>query len=250
MPEDPTDAAVTPLADIFREAHRAEGRDNAPSAESVDYRDFMPERRKAGRLPLGDVARPNRQAFELQAEDTEILDSLGDAGLHNGSLPQLRVTKESPEHRFLVYLFAQGKGLKDVFVDCGGEWDTTLGKPVSGTGKWSYPYLCQLRRQPWFQAHIIRVLEEAGKDRLTAVLETEIMPSLDVIREIRDDPEEKGTVRLAAANFFFDRLLGKPTQHVKTEQVRTTSDFEADRDALQKQLAELNDQIANLNAAQ
>ena len=173
----------------------------------------------------------------------------GPRDLHNAPPPNFHIQKETPEHRFLLYLFAQGNSTKEVFLQLGGEYDPITNLPKSGTGRYSYHWLCQIRRQAWFRDQLTAFLHETGKDLVQAKLQTEVIPSLEVVISVRDDQNAPSATRLAAANSLIDRFLGKPTQHVKTEQVATVNKYEEDAASLQRQLAQVEEEMKSINAA-
>lgn len=171
-----------------------------------------------------------------------------DVDLHNPSMPNFEIQKETPEHRFLLYLFAQGNSTIEVFQHMGGQL-TPNGKPIPGTGRWSYHWLCQIRRQSWFRNQLTAFLHEMGKDLVQAKLQTELLPSLEVVVEIRDDPDAPSATRLNAANSLIDRFLGKPTQRVVTESPKDLSTYETDVSVLQKQIEQVETEMKAFNAA-
>lgn len=175
----------------------------------------------------------------------------GDRDLYGAkdSPPNFIIKKESPEHRFLLYLFAQGNSATDVFIQLGGKLDPATKAPLPGTGKFSYHWLCQIRRQAWFREQLTQFLHETGKDLVQAKLQTEVIPSLDVVLSVRDDINAPANVRLTAANSLIDRFLGKPTQVVQQIESKSIAKFETDADLLDKQIAQVEEEMRSLNAA-
>lgn len=161
----------------------------------------------------------------------------------------VRLKKESARHRVLVYLFAQGGTIRSVFESLGGEWDEKNKRPISGTGEYSYQQLVNIRKQPWFQAELLKVMEENGSPLVEARLQLEMMASLETIIEIRDNQNEKGSTRLAAATSLLDRHLGKPAQVVRSEVTTTTASHEQEANELREELQRLKQEAAHLNAA-
>lgn len=187
------------------------------------------------------VTKPNRirgsHEFTPEPGDKFLLDNAIDIPLHGARPPEIRVMQEKPEHRLVVMMVAQGMSLKEVFLQLGGVWKD--GQPVSGTGKYGYQYLCQLRRQPWFQANVVKYIEDQGKDRIAAVLEAEAQPALEELIRIAHDPNERGSVRLNACNSLLDRHLGKPTQKIEQETKHTIESFERDAEKVQEEIEKL-----------
>lgn len=173
----------------------------------------------------------------------------GERDLHGAKAPNFVIGHETPEHRFLLYLFAQGNSSKEVFVALGGQIDPVTKQPVPGTGRYSYHWVCQIRRQAWFREQLTQFLHETGKDLVQAKLQTEVIPSLDVVLAIRDDTDAPSNVRLTAANSLIDRFLGKPTQVVQQIAPSSVAKFESDADLLEKQIAQVEEEMKSLNAA-
>jgi len=200
------------------------------------------------------VSDPTREKisseFEVNETDQCILESMADNGLHNAALPEHRIQQEKTDHRFLVYLFAQGKGVKDVFLAMGGKWDDIKGRPCNTKehgGKYSYGHLTQIRRQPWFQKQVIEIMASEGMDVVAATFANEFENSVATIIEVRDDANEKGNTRLAAASTLLDRFLGKPTQHIKKEvTTKSIGEMAADREQLEKDILTVEAEIITL----
>lgn len=178
-----------------------------------------------------------------------VLDSMGDDAPHNPRPPAVPIMKERTEHTFLAYKFAQGLGVKQVFLDLGGQWNNELNTPVSGTGNFCYQTLLNLRQQPWFLARIHKILQDNGADHVQSALLAELPTAIDVARDVMNNPEEKGTTRLSAAAWFFDRALGKAQQKISIENTKSVDDFEQDAEALQRELSTIEMEITSLNAA-
>lgn len=160
----------------------------------------------------------------------------------------VRIDKESTRHRVLLYLFAQGGTVRSVYESLGGQFDEDR-KPVSGTGEYTYSYLCQIRKQPWFQQNLLELLDHEKGDMIAARLKLEAMASVETLIELRDNAKEKGAVRASAANSLLDRHLGKATQTVRTEATVTTASYENERIVLENRLAQIRQEQSNLNAA-
>lgn len=108
---------------------------------------------------------------------------------------------DDPKYRLMEHMAACGKTRRDIA--------DTLGM--------SYSWVCQVFKQRWFKDNVIAVLKDNGRDHVQAFLKAECMPSLEVVRDIRDNESEKGATRLAAANTILDRLLGKPTNKIEVD---------------------------------
>lgn len=223
---DTDDWEITPLSDVLTDfAERAPGRPT--KGNEVDHG-------------------VNTSAIEANAELVEegMTPLFGQDG--GGGV---RIQKENTRHRVLVFLFSQGGTVRDVFEQLGGKWDELNKKPISGTGEYSYQQLLNIRKQGWFQAEVIKVMSEAGNSLVEAKLALEMMASLQTLVELRDNVNEKGSVRLSAANSLLDRHLGKPSQVVKIEAPASTASHEQEANELRDQLARLKQEAADLNPA-
>jgi len=197
--------------------------------------DYIKGRR--GKLPSGAVAKFNKQKFVPTGEQ-----AAPDA-LHNAKQPNLTIISEKPEHRLIMYLKAQGMTNKEIFIHLGGDYNN--GQPITGNGTYSYPYLGQIIRQPWFQTGVVRLLNEAGKDVIEAKLEAECLPSLETAIAIRDSAEVPATVRLAAAKDIMDRFRGKAVTHIKSEAKVTYASAEQEAKALKDEIERLEKDTAS-----
>lgn len=224
----------------------AEGDWSEPVSLSEVLLDF--EKPTSGRPRLG-----QEKEHPLDAGFLEANEALAKAGLRplEGATERggVRLQKESVRHRTLVYLFAQGGTVRNVFEQLGGEWDEENKKPKSGTGEYSYQQLLNIRRQPWFQNELLAVIAESGSPLIEARLKLEQMASLETLIEIRDNKNEKGATRANCANSILDRFLGKPAQVVRTEQGGTVETHEAEAGELLDRLKKLEQEAHNLNPA-
>jgi hypothetical protein len=202
--------------------------------------------KKRGRPSEGKGFGAPSNTFNPEEHNNDVLNGLD---LHNPATPQFHILREKPEHRFLIYLFAQGNSTKDIFLQLGGEWDAELNKPIPGTGQYTYPWLTQIRKQAWFREQLTNFLHAAGKDLIAAKLETEVSPSLEVVISIRDDITLPASVRLRAADSLIDRHLGKPIQHIKSELVKTVDSFEKSAETLQAELDQIDAELKAHNAS-
>lgn len=151
-------------------------------------------------------------------------------GLHNAEngLPHEVILSEKPEHRLILYLKLNGHSTKEI------------SKLTGYTTVW----VRQVVRQPWFRQKFVEEAKSAGLDSVTKFLESEVLESLEVIREIRDSGGEKGSTRLAAANALLDRHLGKPMQKVITDNThRNVEDVTTEASAIDIELAQLEDAL-------
>lgn len=157
-------------------------------------------------------------------------------------------TKENINHRLAAMVFAQGATVKDCFIQLGGEFDD-FGKPIPNTGLYTLQYLSTLRRAEWFQKIILEIIDQKSGDIIANRLKLEVLPSIETLIEVRDNAEEKGATRAAAANSLLDRYLGKPIQATKDVTPKETKDYEAERDKIEAEMERLRNELKNLNAA-
>ena len=202
---------------------------------------------RRGRLSDGPTAAPNRQAFvetEQNMAPQRLAQELGES-LHNQKKPNLEIISEKPEHRFIAYLRAQGKSVMEIFMHFGGKVDAQR-KPMSGTGEYSYVWLTQICRQPWFQARVVSIMQDAGLNIVQKTLEMEVLPSIHKLVELRDGEKVPPAVAKSAADSLLDRFLGKPTQKIETEQTIKHGRLEDDAVKIQSELEAVEAQIKAL----
>lgn len=216
------------------------------------YAEYLPVKDKPRRGPGS--ADPNRvknsNEYDPERHESAFADAEA-AGklLHNVTRPPVVIQQERPEHRFLVFLYAQGMSTKDIFVQLGGVWDDTKNLPVSGTGQYSYQHLHTIRRQAWFQTKLVEYMEQCGKDVIRAKFEAELMPSIEKVIEIRDDPNAPRALNLKAAESLIDRFLGKPVQHVAPVPVSSVDRYEKEVADLVKETEAIEIELKHLNPA-
>lgn len=162
--------------------------------------------------------------------------------LHGQKPPPVALQKESPAHRVVVLLVARGMRMKEVFEHLGGKWEN--GKPVSGTGMFSYQHLLTISKQPWFKKEVVDILEESGMDKVKAMLEAETIPSIERLIDLRDNAESE-SVRLSATNSLIDRIRGKATQHVESTTTHKYEKTPSEAEKLDKEIAKIE---AKLNS--
>ena len=166
----------------------------------------------------------NKQLFENNplAHDPIVREYMeGGNALAGDMAPNLAIKHERPEHRLILYFKAQGKSNKEI-------------AQLTGYG---YQWVCQIVRQPWFRKAFVDMCEELNRDDVEQFLKGTTLDSLQVLQEIRDDPEAKDASRVAAANALLDRALGKPTQHIKTERIGSADNAQAEMSEVDRELA-------------
>ena len=112
---------------------------------------------------------------------------------------------EKVEHRLILLLKLRGASNREIAMESG----------------YTETWISQILRQPWALATMAKLSTETGIDTIKGLLESEAVPSLMKLVEIRDDPETPATVVRSACDSILDRHLGKPTQHVDVVSVNT-----------------------------
>ena len=70
-------------------------------------------------------------------------------------------------------------------------------------------------RQPHARARMIAEAKKDVVEEMRAFLDSEVMPTLRVIKDIRDNPNTKPEAALTASNMLLDRRFGRPTQPIE-----------------------------------
>lgn len=201
---------------------------------SSDLKSPVPQVADAANIPL---ARYERQAYDYTAseqngDETEQAYLGSKLALHNDRMPHMVLQKESPQHRIILYLKAQGK---------------TNAEIAQATG-YTAVWVSQICRQPFFRKQLVEMCNELGTRAVEAVLKGEMLNCVQTLIEVRDDPNQKGPTRVAAVNSLMDRYYGKPVQRVETENVtQKLDDVKAESARLDQELAELEAQLPSLN---
>ena len=231
---------------------RAHGKDSAESLREkyAEYLPVKPDNQYRGRGRKKLDREKTNQEFDPERDESAYTKA-EEAGrlLHGCTRPPLVIQQERPEHRFLVFLYAQGMSTKDIFIQLGGEWDSTRNLPVSGTGQYSYQHLHTIRRQAWFQTKLVEYMEQCGKDVIRAKFEAELMPSIEKVIEIRDNVDAPVALQLRAAESIIDRFLGKPVQQVQAVPVASVEKYEKEAADLVRETEAIEAELKNLNPA-
>jgi hypothetical protein len=244
------------LPDVLEHAHGGSDKDlREKYAEYLPNKEYHPKaKNRTGRHGPG-TADPNRpkQPSEYNPErDAAAFDQMDadGTGLHNNRRPPYIIQSERPEHRFLVFLYAQGLSTKEIYLQLGGQWDSERNLPISSPdARYSYQHLHTIRRQAWFQTKLVEYMEKCGEDVVRAKLKAELMPSIDKVIAIRDDVDAPKQLQLKAAESLIDRFLGKAVQQVVTVAPATVAKYAKDAADLQSELDAVESELKNLNPA-
>lgn len=147
--------------------------------------------------------------------------------LHNSSVGAATIVREKAIHRSMIYLHAAGASLRDIADQTG----------------FSYAAVRTILSQPWARERLVQILKETGRDRVKHFLTHEVAPSLEILKEIRDDRNAKEAARIAAANSILDRALGKAT--VIIESTNTTRNVPVEAARIDAELASVRKQLAD-----
>lgn len=147
----------------------------------------------------------NEEHFAAVEED---LASEPGKDFFNAKDPNLAIKTETPKHRLICYLKAQGLSNKEI------------GLRVGSTASW----VSQIVRQPWARKAIAEEMQIAGRDAIETIVAAAAEDSVYKLIELRDSDAPKN-VQLAAANSLLDRYLGKPTQKIEQEVTKKTVDI-------------------------
>lgn len=118
-----------------------------------------------------------------------------------GDLDPVRFAKrETPVHRTMVNMAAAGYTNREISSFTGYN-KTTVATAL---------------KQPHARAYLINEAKKTVQDELRALLESQAIPSIQKLVQVRDN-SDKGSDVIAASNSILDRFLGKPTQPIVTE---------------------------------
>lgn len=164
-----------------------------------------------------------RAAAEAYFEDPE--------RLHGDRVAEQTILTEQPIHRMMVYLHSCGATAAD----------------IAQQTSYSKQYVTQVLRQPWARSRLVQLLNETGRDMVEHFKQHQVLPSLEVLQEIRDDAKVAASARINAANSILDRALGKPTVHVQSD--NTNRSVPADVQRLDAELAAVRKQLEEKGAS-
>lgn len=119
-------------------------------------------------------------------------------GLYGDLDPYKTNKREQPEHRKIIELAEQGCTTKEIAAICNRSANN----------------VSNILRQPFARERMINDLRQDTKEEFRKLLEQEVIPTLEVVKEIRDNPEARDADRLNACDQLWSRFLGRPTQPV------------------------------------
>lgn len=121
--------------------------------------------------------------------------------LWNQNDPNYLLQREKPWHRTAQELAMGGMTNKEIAE--------TVGRTQAA--------VCQVLKQPFAQERMIVETKRKLADEMKEFLEAEIMPTLQLYKEVRDNTLLKAEVRITAAARLEDRFLGKAAQPIVSE---------------------------------
>ena len=175
--------------------------------------------------PAGDTDRRELKT----ARQANLLAEYLNEGPRRTGVPQNTQLDEKAVHTTIAYLMAAGRTRKE----------------IAGLVGMSGAAISEIVRQPWFQTRLKEITDAAGTDMVKAFLHGEVIPSLEVLRDIRDNCDEKGATRVTAANSILDRFMGKPVAHIES---KTNLNIHTAADAKDQVESELEKVEAELKA--
>lgn len=131
-------------------------------------------------------------------------------GRHNANLvdalvgdvdPRRYQRQEKPVHRTMVNMAAAGYTNKEI-AQFTGYSTATVHEAIT---------------QPHARERIINDIKKTVQDEMKDFLEAEVLPSLKMLKAVRDGEGVRNQDRLAASNALLDRFLGKPVQPINND---------------------------------
>lgn len=154
-----------------------------------------------------------------------VVDTLTETG---GKLPQVLLNNdEQPIVMLAAFMAAAGRTRSEICAAVGR----------------SPTWLQNIRQQPAFKKRVEDMCREAGKDMVKATLEGMVLPSIETLNDICQNPNERSTARVAAANSILDRFLGKPTQVIESTSKLNISTAASTADAVKHELAQIDEEL-------
>lgn len=190
------------------EALQAAGNSGVVLERLENHPEFKPAQRLGRQWGRG--LTPEEKALRLEnlaagqgTRIANIANSQHEDAFHNDADPQYFISKEKPEHRKILDMSLSGYTAKEIgaFVGCSGG------------------HVCNVLRQPWARAYLIKQTKKTVQQEMKDFLESQVMPTLLKVVEVRDDPKARKSDVLNASAQLLDRFLGKPVQPMTTESV-------------------------------
>lgn len=136
------------------------------------------------------------------------------------------ILREQPRHRLILWMTANGHSPKE----------------VASALRITVQTVYNVRRQPWFREMFATLTTELGRDATEMFLKAEVMPSLETLREIRDDTTARPADRRACADSLLDRFLGKPVAKNDND-AKAPNDITSDKQKLLQEAVNLDREL-------
>lgn len=145
-----------------------------------------------------------------------------------GKLPQVLLSNdEDPVVMLAAYMASAGKTRTEICA------------AVRRSPTW----LQNMRKQPAFKKRVEDMCKEEGRDLIKATLEGMVIPSIEVLNDIVQNPDERGSARVAAANSILDRFLGKPVVTVESSTKLNISTAASTADSVKHELEQIDAEL-------
>lgn len=187
------------------------------------YRELSPPPPRSVHRADGTIA----ESPYLHPEGTPGYDENQVDGLFGASASYVKIKKESPTHRLILWMRMQGHKPKEIAA------------ALRITPQTVY----NVQGQPWFQEAFVRLSTEQGKDAVTTFLEGEVLPAMERTAALARSADSDA-VKLAANREILDRFLGKSTVKIESKNSGTIDHIVHNADALQKEYAENQKKLA------
>ena len=145
-------------------------------------------------------ARGSNDQEKMLAKGTPLVQQIKDP-LHGDTDCWNQIVREKPVHRTMSEMSVQGYDSNEI---------------AKFTG-YNVHHVRKILRQPFAREHIIKTIKKTVQDEMKEFLEAEVLPSLKVLKAVRDGAEVRNQDRLAASNALLDRYLGKPVQPINND---------------------------------
>lgn len=122
-----------------------------------------------------------------------------DGAFFGDSDPDKFFVREKPVHRQMAEMARMGYTTVEIAA-CVGQSKGNVSRSL---------------RQPFARRHMIEETKKDIAEEMRAFLDAEVMPTLRVIKDIRDNPNTKPEAALTASNMLLDRRFGRPTQPIE-----------------------------------
>lgn len=125
---------------------------------------------------------------------------------------RFRLKREQLHHRMFAIMKAQGFSITEIAEQTG----------------YSPATIHITLAQPWVQEMVLEELNRAGRKKIDELLDAQVIPSLQKIISIRDNPDAPIREQRCAANDILDRVFGKPNQPMSFKHERDLSKLSDD----------------------